>query len=123
MTSNNDENGSIANDKRSMSQHSLPPFRTFVIPFDELTLTARGRDREFQRRLMGSVDIESIGFLLMDNIEGPFQFDIAQIRAVNCLDDGTVFESPSQFSRATKGTSMMQAGLNDDDDNDDKSKK
>jgi Complex I intermediate-associated protein 30 (CIA30) len=90
-----------SNDDLSIQQLSLPPFRTFIIPFDELILTARGREREFQRRLMGSVDIESIGFLLMDNVEGPFQFDIAQIRAVNRLEDGTVFESPSQISRTT----------------------
>ena len=95
---------------------SLPPFRTFVIPFDELILTARGREREFQRRLMGSVDIESIGFLLMDNIEGPFQFDIAQIRAVNCLDNGSVYESPSQISRATPPTITKQTSSDNDDD-------
>ena len=93
--------GSTDDNDVTMQEQSLPPFRTFVIPFDELTLTARGREREFQRRLMGSVDIESIGFLLMDNIEGPFQFDIAQIRAVNRLESGAVYESPSQFLRTT----------------------
>jgi Complex I intermediate-associated protein 30 (CIA30) len=106
-------------DNISIQPQSLPPFRTFVIPFDELLLTARGREREYQRRLMGSVDIESIGFLLMDNIEGPFQFDIAQIRAVNCLDDGSVYESPSQISRATdiseETTRITQPTSVDDD--------
>ena len=104
-TKNPDEVFGSNNDDLSMPQQQqqslTPPFRTFVIPFDELILTARGREREFQRRLMGGVDIESIGFLLMDNIEGPFQFDIAQIRAVNRLEDGTVYESPSQISRQT----------------------
>ena len=69
------------------------PFRTFIIPFDQLTLTARGRERQFQRRLTeGSVGIESIGFLLMDGINDAFAFDLTRIRAVNCLDDGTVYE-------------------------------
>ena len=69
------------------------PFRTFVIPFDQLTLTARGREREFQRHLTdGSVSIESIGFLLMDGIENAFVFDLVRIRAVNCCEDGSVYE-------------------------------
>ena len=120
-TASNDINGGT-DDDMSMQQQSLPPFRTFVIPFDELLLTARGREREFQRRLTGNVDIESIGFLLMDNIEGPFQFDIAQIRAVNCLDDGTVFETPSQISRVTpktKETITTPPSSDDNIDNDD----
>jgi Complex I intermediate-associated protein 30 (CIA30) len=69
------------------------PFRTFIIPFDQLTLTARGREREFQRHLTdGSVSIESIGFLLMDGVHGAFVFDLARIRAVNCSDNGTVYD-------------------------------
>ena len=119
-TTSDEINGSV-DDKISLQQQSLPPFRTFIIPFDELLLTARGREREFQRRLMGSVDIESIGFLLMVNIEGPFQFDIAQIRAINRLDDGSVYESPSQISRAThiSAATTIQPAL-DEDENDDR---
>jgi Complex I intermediate-associated protein 30 (CIA30) len=104
----------------SINEESLPPFRTFIIPFDELLLTARGREREFQRRLEGSVDIESIGFLLMDNIQGPFQFDIAKIRAINCLEDGTVYESPTQVSRdpsvqSTSSVSLLEDQPTNDD--------
>lgn len=83
------ERGDIQNDPNNTE----PPFRTFVIPFDQLTLTARGREREFQRHLTdGSVKIESIGFLLMDGIHDAFAFDLARIRAVNCSDDGTVYD-------------------------------
>jgi Complex I intermediate-associated protein 30 (CIA30) len=83
------ERGDAQNDPNNTEA----PFRTFVIPFDQLTLTARGREREFQRHLTdGSVSVESIGFLLMDGIHDAFVFDIARIRAVNCSDDGTVYD-------------------------------
>ena len=66
-----------------------PPFQTFVIPFHQLVLTARGREREFQRQIADSIDIESIGFLLNDTLNGLFVFDLLRIRAVNIYDDTT----------------------------------
>lgn len=68
------------------------PFLTFVLPFDEFRLTARGRDREFSRRLDDNIKIESVGLVLMDGVNDDFQFDLARVRAVNRLDDGSIYD-------------------------------
>jgi Complex I intermediate-associated protein 30 (CIA30) len=86
-------------DKEEGNIDSATNFQTFVLPFDEFHLTARGRDREFHRQLDDNVQIESIGFVLMDGINGNFQLDLARIRAVNRLDDGSVYEGdPAQIA-------------------------
>jgi len=50
-----------------------------------------GAPEEEKARLDDKICIESIGFTLMDGHDGPFQFDLAQIRAVNFFED-EVFE-------------------------------
>jgi len=71
------------------SPHS---FETFVLPFDSLRQTSRGRERELTQILDGGIRIESVGFSLMDGVNGDFQLDIARVRAVNLLDDGSIYE-------------------------------
>lgn len=69
------------------------PFETFVLLFENLQQTAHGRPREIQRELTGGIKINSIGFALMDGVDGPFELDVARVRAVNILDDGvTIYE-------------------------------
>ena len=68
------------------------PFETFALPFDSFRGTARGRERELSRTLDGGIKIEHIGFALMDGVDGDFQLDVARVRAVNLLDDGTVYD-------------------------------
>jgi len=63
------------------------PFDTLVLPFSEFRLSAMGRQRDVVRQLDDNICIESIGFALMDGQDGPFQFDLARIRAVNLIDD------------------------------------
>lgn len=77
------------------------PLLTFLLPFRNLQLTAGGRDREYSRRLDDSVKIESIGFVLMDGIDGNFSFDFARARAVNRSEDGSVYEGPTEDATAT----------------------
>jgi hypothetical protein len=59
------------------------PFRRVFLPFPMFLNTCNGRLREMSRRLDNGVDIKSIGFTLMDGLEGDFEFDLASIRAVN----------------------------------------
>ena len=69
------------------------PFETFVLLFENLQQTAYGRPREIQRELTGGIKINSIGFAIMDGVDGPFELDVARVRAVNILDDGlTIYE-------------------------------
>ena len=46
-----------------------------------------GAPEEEKTRLDDKIVIESVGFTLMDGQDGPFQFDLAQIRAVNFFED------------------------------------
>lgn len=73
-------------------------FDTFVLPFADFRLTSMGRQREVHRTLDDKIKIESIGLALMDGKNGPFQFDLVRIRAVNIMDDGRIFEREQDMS-------------------------
>ncbi|KAI2488695.1 hypothetical protein MHU86_25749 [Fragilaria crotonensis] len=62
------------------------PFQRVLLPFTKFLNTCNGRLRELPRRLDNGVDIKSIGFTLMDGLDGDFEFDLASIRAVNFHD-------------------------------------
>jgi hypothetical protein len=58
-------------------------FERLVLPFNKFALTAFGRLRDIQRELDNDIEVEHVGFTLMDGRDGPFQFDLHRIRAVN----------------------------------------
>ena len=70
-------------------------FVTLFIPFNTMLLTSQGRMREVQRELDGAIKVENVGFTLMDNVDGNFQFDLARIRAVNVVG-GEVMEKDEE---------------------------
>jgi len=65
-------------------------FSTLVMPFANFVLTKAGVEIEQQRSLDGSVNIEHIGFMLADGVDGDFQLDISSIRAVNYINNEMV---------------------------------
>eukprot|EP01082_Thalassiosira_pseudonana_P002803 g2673.t1 g2673 contig12:585405-586623(-) len=70
----------------------FPPvgFQRLILPFRDFALTSRGRMRQTQRDLDGAVNIESIGFTLMDGKDGDFTFDLVSLRAVNVLEGDVI---------------------------------
>jgi Complex I intermediate-associated protein 30 (CIA30) len=58
-------------------------FERLILPFTKFVLTAHGRHRDRQRTLDNNVEVQHVGFTLMDGKDGKFQFDLARIRAVN----------------------------------------
>ena len=66
-------------------------FDRVVLLFQHFIVTAGGRMRATQRELDNSVRIQSIGFTLMDGVDGEFQFDLARIRAVNYDERGVIY--------------------------------
>ena len=79
-------------DPNNHPYHGYPPtgFQRLILPFKDFALTSRGRMRHTQRDLDGSVNIESIGFTLMDGKDGEFCFDLVSLRAVNIMDGEVV---------------------------------
>lgn len=61
-------------------------FQRVLLPINEFLNTAKGRLRGFPRQLEYGVDIKSIGFTLMDGLNGDFELDLASIRAINFFD-------------------------------------
>lgn len=74
-------------DPNNHPYHGHPPagFQRLILPFKDFALTSRGRMRFTQRDLDGAVNIESIGFTLMDGKDGDFCFDLVSLRAVNIM--------------------------------------
>jgi hypothetical protein len=79
-------------DPNNHPYHGHPPagFQRLILPFKDFALTSRGRMRHEQRDLDGSVNIESIGFTLMDGKDGDFCFDLVSLRAVNIMEGEVV---------------------------------
>ena len=65
-------------------------FDKCVLLFDHFFVTHSGRMRVKQRDLDNSIRIQSIGISLMDGRDGPFEFDLARIRAVNYDERGVI---------------------------------
>jgi hypothetical protein len=66
------------------------PFDHVVLLFHHFSVTSGGRMRSTQRVLDDSIKIQSIGFTLMDGVDGDFQFDLARIRAINYDENGVI---------------------------------
>jgi Complex I intermediate-associated protein 30 (CIA30) len=66
------------------------PFLRTILVLKEFRHTNGGRIKEHELKLIGGVNISSIGITLMDGLDGDFQFDLASIRAVNYYD-GLIF--------------------------------
>ena len=65
-------------------------FDQVVLLFRHFIVTAGGRTRAIQRKLDNDIKVKSIGFTLMDGVDGDFQFDLARIRAVNYDETGVI---------------------------------
>jgi hypothetical protein len=93
-------------------------WRTLILPFQGFALTALGRMRQIQRKLDGNVDIEYLGITLADGVDGDFEFDLARIRAVNCIggrviegdeaDDDENFPSETEARMAEKRAKLAE---------------
>jgi len=70
-------------DKSKICPDTGGGFERLVLPFNKFALTAYGRMREIQRELDNNVEVQHVGFTIMDGQDGDFQFDLSRIRAVN----------------------------------------
>lgn len=80
----------LSSDDHPYYGHPPLGFQRYILPFKNFVLTSRGRMRHSQRILDGAVNIESIGFTLMDGKDGDFVFDLVSLRAVNVLEGEVV---------------------------------
>jgi hypothetical protein len=69
--------------------------------------------RYTQRDLDGSVNIESIGFTLMDGKDGDFCFDLVSLRAVNIMG-GEVVGTKEEDAREEELVKYNQRSKNED---------
>ena len=76
----------------ALDQTTGGKFDQVVLLFQHFIVTSGGRMRANQRVLDNSIKIQSIGFTLMDGVDGDFQFDLARIRAVNYDETGVIGE-------------------------------
>jgi hypothetical protein len=65
-------------------------FDKVVLLFQDFIVTSGGRMKVTHRELDNRVKVESIGFTLIDGVDGDFQFDLARIRAVNFDERGVI---------------------------------
>jgi Complex I intermediate-associated protein 30 (CIA30) len=70
-------------DRSKICPNTGGEFERLILPFTKFVLTAHGRHRDRQRTLDNNVEVQHVGFTLMDGKDGKFQFDLARIRAVN----------------------------------------
>ena len=98
-------------DPNNHPYHGHPPlgFQRLILPFRDFVLTSRGRQRQTQRDLDGSVNIESIGFTLMDGKNGDFCFDLVSLRAVNMID-GEVVGTLEDEAREDRIEKFLKSG-------------
>jgi hypothetical protein len=73
---------------------------SYVIPFSVFESTSGGLLTANQFELE-QVKLINVGITVMDGEDGPFQFDLAGIRAVNITDDGEVID-PIQIEAGIK---------------------
>ena len=95
---NNADDNDVDNDSRSNNDRSTtrdwrqPHFQRRRRSAQRHLLEIGGQEDQ-KVRLDDKICIESIGFTLMDGQDGPFQFDLAQIRVVNFFED-EVWQGP-----------------------------
>lgn len=72
-------------------QHYVKPFdgewSTLVLPFDAFVLTAAGHVRAVQRKLDAGPQVKGLSFSVVDGEEGPFQLDVAYVKAISSIRD------------------------------------
>lgn len=68
-------------------------FDNVVVLFEHFIVTSSGRMKAQQRDLDNSIRIRNVGVSLMDGLDGPFEFDLARVRAVNYDEKGVIGEA------------------------------